>query len=264
MFQGYRMNLRDTPRVDVLHADMEGTMEKLYDALAHWWPLLSPPSDYADDAAFFTEQFMGARLPAEASLLELGAGGGSLAFHLKTHFAQTVLTDLSPQMVEVSRAINPDCTHAVGDMRTLRLSQTFDAVLIYDAIEYMRTEAELRQALTTAHVHCAPGGVALFAPDHTAETFTPSTAHGGSDGEERALRYLEWAYDPDPDDTTYNVEYTYVLREAGQPVRVEHDPHVLGLFPTATWLRLLAEVGFEARVVRAPYDRDVFVCTTSQ
>ncbi|MEM1096726.1 MAG: class I SAM-dependent methyltransferase, partial [Bacteroidota bacterium] len=137
-------------------------MEKLYDELAHWWPLLSPPSDYLDDAAFFAKQLVGARLPAEASLLELGAGGGSLAFHLKTHVAQTVLTDLSPQMVEVSRAVNPNCTHKVGDMRTLRLDRVFDAVLIYDAIEYMRTEDDLRQALTTAHVHCAPGGVALF------------------------------------------------------------------------------------------------------
>ncbi|GAB5522033.1 MAG: hypothetical protein RhofKO_42840 [Rhodothermales bacterium] len=236
-------------------------MEKMYDELAAWWPLLSPPNDYIEDAGFFAEQFRAAGLPSAPSLLELGAGGGSLAFHLAPHFAETVLTDLAPGMLAVSEAINPTCQHLIGDMRTLRLGRQFDAVLIYDAIEYMRTEEELRQALTTAHAHCKLDGVALFAPDHTAETFEPSTEHGGIDGADRALRYLEWAYDPDPTDTTYNVEYTYVLRQAGQPVRVEHEPHTFGLFPTATWLRLLAEVGLEANVVRAPYNRDIFVCT---
>ena len=35
-------------------------------------------------------------------------------------------------------------------------------------------------------------------------------------------------------------------------MRVEHDRHIEGLFSRATWLRLLAEAGFAARVV--PFD----------
>lgn len=91
------------------------------------------------------------------------------------------------------------------------------------------------------------------------ETFEPSTEHGGHDGEGRALRYLEWAYDPDETDTTYVVEYAYVLREANRPVRVEHKHHVHGLFPCAKWLELLSAVGFEAEIVRDQYKRDIFV-----
>ena len=63
-----------------------------------------------------------------------------------------------------------------------------------------------------------------------------------------ALRYLEWTWDPDPDDTQYTVDYAYLLRDADGSVRVVHDRHVEGLFPRAQWLQILADVGFEARV----------------
>jgi len=35
-------------------------------------------------------------------------------------------------MLELSRTINPELEHLVGDMRTIRLGRTFDAVLIHD------------------------------------------------------------------------------------------------------------------------------------
>lgn len=234
-------------------------MLKLYTDLAAWWPLLSPPEDYADEATFFWQALSQAGLPASPSLLELGCGGGSNAWHLKKHFASMTLTDLSPSMLAVSRALNPDCRHQEGDMRTLRLGRAFDVVFIHDAIDYMTAPEDLRQAITTAYVHCRAGGVALLVPDHVRETFRPYTDHGGGDGEGRALRYLEWAYDPDESDTTYVIEFVYLLREGSQPARVEHERHVHGLFPRAEWLRLLAEAGFQARAVRDQYGRDVFV-----
>lgn len=63
-----------------------------------------------------------------------------------------------------------------------------------------------------AYEHYSPGGVALFAPDHTKETFKPSTEHGGHDGVSRALRYLSWTWGPDPNDTTYLCFMVYVMR----------------------------------------------------
>jgi hypothetical protein len=78
------------------------------------------------------------------------------------------------------------------------------------------------------------------------ETFVASTDHGGHDGDGRALRYLEWNWDPDPSDTTYLVDYAYLLREEGQPMRCEYDRHTCGLFAEAEWLRLLELVGFRA------------------
>jgi hypothetical protein len=42
----------------------------------------------------------------------------------------------------------------------------------------------------------------------------------------------------------------YLLRE-GDEVSVVYDRHVLGLFPTDTWLRVLRESGFAPRFVTA-------------
>jgi SAM-dependent methyltransferase len=234
-------------------------MLKMYNELAAWWPLLSPPEEYADEAAFFLKVLLDVGLPTSPSLLELGCGGGSNAFYLKNSFAQVTLCDLSPHMLAVSRALNPRVVHVAGDMRTMRLGRLFDVLFIQDAIDYMTTPQQLRQAMKTAFVHCKAGAVALFVPDHVRETFEPSTEQGGQDGDERALRYLEWTYDPDDSDTTYTTEYVYLLREGNQPVRVEHEQHLFGLFPRAEWVRLLHETGFEAKIVRDHYGRDLFV-----
>lgn len=217
----------------------------LYDELASWFHLLTPPEDYAREAAYYRAALAGVTDPL-ATLLELGAGGGNNASHLKAHLRCT-LTDLSPAMLAQSEALNPECEHVAGDMRTLRLPRTFDAVLLHDAVMYLTTEEDLRRAVETAFVHCRPGGAALFAPDCTRETFQPRTEHGGSDGPGRAIRYLEWSWDPDPGDTECVADYVYALREGPGEVRVVHDRHVEGLFPRATWRRLLAQTGFEER-----------------
>ena len=131
---------------------------RLYTDLSGWWPLLSHPDDYAEEAAAYADALEQTCDGPIASLLELGSGGGNNAFHLKRRFDQLVLTDISPGMLDVSRALIPDCEHHLGDMRTLRLDRTFDAVFVHDAVCYMTTERELLDALETAWVHCRPGG----------------------------------------------------------------------------------------------------------
>jgi SAM-dependent methyltransferase len=177
---------------------------KLYADLAGWWPLLSAPADYAEEAAIYQRLLIDACRRTPCTLLELGSGGGNNASHLKARFAMT-LVDPSPGMLEHSRRLNPECEHVQGDMRDVRLGREFDAVFVHDAVCYMTTEADVRAAIATAFLHCRPGGAALFAPDHVRETFAPSTDHGGHDGDGCSLRYLEWTWDPDPSDTTYTV-----------------------------------------------------------
>lgn len=234
-------------------------MSKLYRELASWWPLLSPVDGYADEAAFFRQILVEAGLPSAPSLLELGSGGGSNAFYLKQIFSQVTLTDLSPDMLAVSRAINPECEHVAGDMRTLRLGRTFNVIFIHDAIDYMTTLPALTEAIATAFIHCKPGGMALFVPDHVRETFEPDTDHGGHDSEDRSLRYLEWTYDPDPHDTIYTTDYVYLLREGTQPTRVEHDQHICGLFGRAEWLEILRTIGWAPQVLHDAYGRHIFL-----
>ncbi len=92
-----------------------------------------------------------------------------------------------------------------------------------------------------------PGGVVILTPDATTEIFRPKTDHGGHDGDDgRSLRYLEWTHAPEPaGGSTYVVDYAIVARGPGDELRVVHDRHTLGLFPEATWKRLLDEAGLE-------------------
>jgi trans-aconitate methyltransferase len=172
---------------------------------ADWWPLFSPPVQYIEEAEDLLRRLAPLPAPGTATMLELGSGGGSLAFHLKTHFRLT-LTDLSEGMLAQNRALNPGAEFFAGDMRTIRLNRQFDHVLVHDAICYMTTREDLGAAIATAAVHCKPGGTIIVLPDYVKETFTAGSEEGGEDGDDgRAFRYLEWHWDPDPADTTYLV-----------------------------------------------------------
>ena len=218
---------------------------KLYNELADWWPLMSAPDEYAEEAGVYSDMLVESGASPIRSVLELGSGGGNNASHMKARFDLT-LVELSTGMLEVSKRLNPECEHHQGDMRTVRLGRQFDGVFVHDAVCYMTTPEDLRRAMETAFIHCRPGGAALFCPDYVAETFAPSTDHGGHDGDGRALRYIEWCWDPDSSDTTYLVDYAYLLR-TGTDTRVLHDRHVEGLFSVATWLDTFRDVGFDAR-----------------
>jgi SAM-dependent methyltransferase len=235
---------------------------RLYGELAGWFHLLTAPGDYAEEADVCRRTLINASDRPVRSVLELGSGGGNNASHLKQDFGLT-LVDRSPEMLAVSAALNPECEHVAGDMRHVRLGRCFDAVFVHDAVSYLTTEDDLARTMETAFVHCSPGGAALFVPDAVRETFMPATRHGGHDGQSgdpRALRYLEWTWDPDPTDSTYLAEFAYLLREDGD-LRVVRDRHRLGLFSRTTWLELLERAGFEPRRIRADDEdgRDLFI-----
>ena len=160
-------------------------------------------------------------------------------------------------MLELSRSLNPDCRHVEGDMRWVRLGETFDAVFVHDAVAYITTEADLAATVATARGHCRPGGVALFVPTTSPSGSGPGPSSGGHDGPDRALRYVEWVWDPDPDDTTYVVDFAYLLRDETGAVRCEQDRHVCGLFPRATWLKLIEAAGFRTSTHVAQDDPDL-------
>lgn len=236
---------------------------RLYADLAPWFHAITPPEDYAEEAAHLVRIVDTAADGPAATLLELGAGGGNNALHLKHRFACT-LSDLSPAMLAESRRINPECTHVEGDMRTLRLGRLFDVALIHDAIDYMTTPDDLRAAIMTAAVHLRAGGLAIVVPDAIAETFAPGCEHGGGDLEDgRSARYLEWTHAPRPGEATYAVDYAVIALRRGQPATFAHDRHVMGLFSRATWIDVFREAGLGVIEIDAddPHDGEhvVFV-----
>ena len=220
---------------------------RLYAELAGWWPVISPPAEYADDAAIISAIFASGARPVR-TVLDLGSGGGHVALHVKGGRSMT-LVDMSAEMLAVSRQLNPGCEHVEGDMRTVRLDRRFDAVLVHDAIDYVTSRDDLGRVIATAFAHCHPGGLAVFAPDHTAETFRPGTGGGGGhDGTGRQASFRERTSDPVPGDDWILAEYEFTLRGADGSVQVISEAHKLGSFRRDTWIKLLEAAGFAAEL----------------
>ncbi len=233
---------------------------RLYSDLADWFHLLTAPHEYREEAEYSIARILEAASGPVRVVLELGSGGGNNAFHMKHRFTMS-LSDLSPDMLEVSRSINPELEHIQGDMRSLRLAgPKFDAVFVHDAVSYLTTEADVRAMAQTAAYHCRPQGAVLVLPDHVRELFTPPyTEHGGHDWPDgRGMRYLMWSTDPDPSDTTYLADFAYLLRHSDGSVSVEHDRHVLGIFPESVWVSALQDAGFNVTAHTCPWGRRVF------
>ncbi len=233
-------------RGDKMDDNRENAFE-LYSNLADWFYLVTAPEDYREEAEFYRKTILENCIKPPHSLLELGSGGGNNASHLKKSFSMT-LVDLAKAMLMVSRGLNPECEHIEGDMRNIRLGRQFGSVFIHDAISHINVLDDLMDTVETAYIHCRPGGVALFCPDHIRETFRPTTDHGGHDGERRGLRYLEWTWDPDPEDTCYTVDMAYLLRE-GDRVSCHKDRFIMGLFSEEQWLSVIREAGFIPQVI---------------
>jgi SAM-dependent methyltransferase len=219
---------------------------RLYGDLAWTWPVISRKENYVDEAQTFARLLRAHARIEVKTLLHLGCGGGHLDYTLKQHLAVTGV-DVSQEMLSLARRLNPEATYLQGDMRTVRLEQAFDAVMIADSIDYMLTEDDLRAVLATAFVHLRPGGAFCTYAEETAGHFqqnrTRCSARSEGDVE---IVFVENAYDPDPADTTYENLFVYLIRRGpGRSLQVETDRHLSGLFPVETWLRLLQETGFE-------------------
>src|SRR3989442_4375753 len=128
---------------------------KLYNELAEWWPIMADPAEYREEALFFDRLLRESSNPPPRTVLDLGSGSGINAFHLKAHFAMT-LVDISPQMLAVNRALNPECEHLQGAIGTLRLGRNFYAAFVHDATCHMTNESDLLEVIEPASVRLRP------------------------------------------------------------------------------------------------------------
>jgi len=219
-------------------------MERLYHEFAHLWPLLSPPDDYAPEAACIERvltQALGEPAVADGlDILELGAGGGHTLYHLKGRH-RCVAVDIAEPMLEQCRKLNPEVKAVAGDMRDVSLDQDFDVVLIHDAIDYLIRPDDVLATLRNAHRHLRSGGVLLTAPTDVTETFEPG--EDADDGSEEG----GWAFacslsDVDPVTQTFELCITVMPPGSEDPIE---DIHTCGLFDTLQWEDWLNEAGFE-------------------
>jgi ubiquinone/menaquinone biosynthesis C-methylase UbiE len=245
------------------------TFHRLYDDLSWVWPIISPPQDYREESEILSTLIQ-ERVPYPQTLLHLGCGGGHNDFTFKKHFSVTG-GDLSSSLLHLAQALNPEIAYIQGDMKTIRLNQTVDAVVILDSIVYMRTPEELFQAFHTAYRHLNPGGVFITFAEELKDWFvqnvTRMSEHARFPFE---IIFIENSYDPDPQDTLFESTLVYIIRENGE-LSIEIDRHLCGIFLYETWMKILTQVGFsiERNNLRLSTFSDdffipLFICTKEE
>ena len=221
---------------------------RLYNDLAHLWHLVSPLEDYLEETENICEILQQHAAISLKSLLHMGCGRGHNDYIFKRYFEVTGV-DISPTMLEWARKLNPEIEYLEGDMRTFQLDRRFDVVTAVDSTDYLYRTGDLRTFFENAYRHLNPGGIFMFILDDTKETFiqNETTVYTNSSDNE-VLTVTENKFDPDPEDTEYEMIFVYLYRKWGE-LEIFTDRHKVGLFPRELIIELLSEAGFEVRLI---------------
>ena len=227
---------------------------RAYTDLAWTDSIIAPPKDYAEETDLFVEAIKEDSKIETKTLLHLGCGAGGHDFTFKKHFKVTGV-DISEEMLEIAKGINPEIDYISGDMRTVNLGESFDAVAIPDSIMHMITIDDLRKSINTASQHLKPGGVLLIVA-HIKEEFRDNNfVYTGAKGDIE-ITIFENNTIIKPDRTTYEAVVVYLIRRKGR-LEIHSDVCTGGLFPLATWLSLFKAQKYNVRQIKLEqsYDR---------
>jgi SAM-dependent methyltransferase len=92
------------------------------------------------------------------SILDIGCGTGRDLAALTSAGSEGVGVDALPVMVAYARQVRPQCRWQVGEMQSVRLGRTFDAILCMgSAFMYALTNQAVAETLATFAAHARPG-----------------------------------------------------------------------------------------------------------
>jgi len=192
-------------------------------------------------------------------ILDVGCGTGTLSLVLTDMGYDVTGLDKSCDMLVVASEKAPSVEFIHRDMCELDGLIDYDLVLIaVDSLNYLKTEAEVRQTLAGAHSALRVGGKLVFdvhTPHKMNETFADYLYVENDDD----LTYI-WHVELGNEPLSVVHELTIFARnEHGNYFRsVEH--HYQRTFEMKQYQSWLAEVGFEIIEQFGDIDRQLFVC----
>ena len=228
---------------------------RLYNDLSWIWPVMSPPGEYVEETRLFSNAIKKNAEISVKTLLHLGCGGGHNDYTFKRYFDVTGL-DISPRMLALAKKLNPQCDYVNGDMRNPKLSRQFDSVFAGDSISHILNEKGLSRVFNGAFKSLKPGGVFLVVQEFVKGKIGHNSAECVSRSSKiLEMTYVEYRFDSDANDTMFETAFVYFLGNKGR-LKVETDSGVMGIFPEATWMKLLKSAGL--RVMRERFIHSSF------
>jgi SAM-dependent methyltransferase len=227
-----------------------------YSMLAWTEPIVGPPEEYAEDTELLVRIIKEHSKIKPETLLHLGCGAGGNDYTFKRCFKVTGV-DISKDMLEIAKKLNPEAAYHNQDMRTVKLEEYFDAVAIPDSIGYMVTVKDLKRAIFSAYKHLKPGGVLLIVA-HIKEEFMENNFLYTGSQKDIEITVFENNYITDPAGTKYEATIIHLIRKKGK-LEIYSDCHTIGLFKLDIWLGILKEFGFEVKQIKMEYSYDRFI-----
>lgn len=145
-------------------------MSQVFDTYARYYDLLYRDKDYAGESEYVVAHIR-QQTPQAKRILELGCGTGAHAEHLARMGYTVHGVDMSEAMLaraEARKATLPPevaarLSFGLGDVRTVRMGSTYDAVIsLFHVMSYQTTNEDLHAAFETASVHLKEGGIFIF------------------------------------------------------------------------------------------------------
>jgi SAM-dependent methyltransferase len=137
---------------------------------SQYYDMMYADKDYAAEADYVATHLQ-RRSPNARRILELGCGTGAHAEYLARQGYLVHGIDLSAGMLaqaisrrsELPVEVAARLSFSIGDVRSMRLGHTFDAVIsLFHVMSYQCTNEDLRAVYNTAKEHLCPGGVLLY------------------------------------------------------------------------------------------------------
>jgi SAM-dependent methyltransferase len=216
----------------------EGDSEP-FTLLASVYDVIMAEVEY-DEWAGFILDLADARGYRGGSMLDLGCGTGNSTAPMHERGLDVTGVDASAAMLAVARGKLPDIEFHQAGFTELRLGRTFEVVYsVFDALNNLLTDADMRRALERVHQHLVPGGLFIFdvnTPTGLRDLWEGGKAEGWADDV-----YYRWTHTYDEATGLAHVE---ALCSTGEGSFVER--HSERGYAAADLARLLAGAGFSA------------------
>ena len=231
-----------------------------YNDLAWTERILCPPEESGEEPeriASLLERRSDKRLN---TVLHLGSGAGSYDYWLKKQYEITGV-DISNGMLREAQKLNPEIRYLKGDMRHIRLDRIYDAVIVPDAVDYMRTESDLAALFSVASSHLDSGGLFLVVANTSEEFRKNNFVYTGEAGDVH-ITVFENNHILPGENAGYEAILCYLIRQRGE-LSIHSERHLLGLFNRESWISRLRSAGFSVSEDRLDDAYDHYLMTES-
>lgn len=140
---------------------------ELFKDYAAYYDILYQDKNYQAEVDYVA-QLMKRYAPAARTILELGCGTGTHALILADHGYTIHGIDLSHEMIvrakeKAAQGHSQSVLFSQGDMRSIKLNQTYDVVLaLFHVMSYQTTDSDIRASFNAISAHVKPGGLFIF------------------------------------------------------------------------------------------------------